>query len=105
MPTLRARLRAMTRRVRTSTTVALWVCTVASIGLYVASFLVPPLGEISPSVLKAGAEIFALAGLFVIREAIVEGLGIKLTHGGTTIEVRDQDGPEENAKTDDNEDD
>lgn len=87
-----ARLRAMSRNVRTSTTVGIWVCTVSAIGLLVASFIVPPMGEISPSVLKAGSLIFAFAALIEVREAITEGLGVKLTHGQTTVEVRDTDG-------------
>lgn len=87
-----ARLRAMSRNVRTSTTVGIWFCTVSAIGLLVASFIVPPMGEISPSVLKAGSLIFAFAALIEVREAITEGLGVKLTHGQTTVEVRDADG-------------
>ncbi len=86
-----ARLRAMSRNVRTSTTVGIWFCTVSAIGLLVASFIVPPMGEISPSVLKAGSLIFAFAALIEVREAITEGLGVKLTHGQTTVEVRDPD--------------
>ena len=87
-----ARLRAMSRNVRTSTTVGIWVCTVSAIGLLVASFIVPPMGEISPSVLKAGSLIFAFAALIEVREAITEGLGVKVRHGQTTVEVRDTDG-------------
>ncbi len=87
-----ARLRAMARNVRTSTTVLLWVFSLTAIGLFVASFLVPPMGEIDPSVLKAGGIIFAFAALAEAREAIIEGLGVKVTHGSTTIEVKDQDG-------------
>lgn len=90
-----ARLRSLTRNVRTSTTVGLWVCLVAAIGLFVASFIVPPTGEISPSVLKGGSLLFAFAALMEAREAILEGFGIKLTHGSTTVEVKDQDGKPE----------
>ena len=82
----------MTRNVRTSTTVALWVCLLVAIGLFVASFIVPPTGEISPSVLKGGSLLFAFAALMEAREAILEGFGIKLTHGDTVVEVKDQDG-------------
>lgn len=82
----------MARRVRVSTSVALWVCTLASIGLFIGSFLVPPLGAVDPSILKAGAELFAFAALFVAREAIIEGLGIRVTHGDTSLEIRDPDG-------------
>lgn len=90
-----ARFRAMTRNIRTSTTVALWVCMISSIALLVASFLVPPMGEISPSVLKAGSLIFAFAALMEVREAIAEGLGVKLSHGDTTVVIKDLDGKEE----------
>lgn len=86
-----ARFRAMTRNVKASTTIAMWVCLLAAIGLYVASFLVPPMGEIHPSVLKAGSWIFAFAGLAELREAVQEGLGFKLTHGDTTVVVQDLD--------------
>lgn len=93
-----ANFRAITRNVRTSTTVELWVCLISSIGLFVASFLNPPPGQIDPSVLKAGSIIFAFAALFELREAVLEGLGVKLTHGDTTIEVRDQDGNQDPAQ-------
>lgn len=87
-----ARFRAAARNVRTSTTIALWICLLISIALLVASFLVPPMGEISPSALKGGSLIFAFATLFLIREAVTEGLGVKLTHGDTTVIVHDMDG-------------
>lgn len=100
-----ARLRAMSRNVRTSTTVGIWFCTISAIGLLVASFIVPPMGEISPSVLKAGSLIFAFAALIEVREAITEGLGVKVSHGQTTVEVRDADGKTETEiQTTDDED-
>ena len=100
-----ARLRAMSRNVRTSTTVGIWFCTLSAIGLLVASFIVPPMGEISPSVLKAGSLIFAFAALIEVREAITEGLGVKVSHGQTTVEVRDADGDTETEiQTTDDED-
>ena len=39
-------IREMTKNVKTSTTVALLSCIVCTVGLFVASFLVPPLGVI-----------------------------------------------------------
>ena len=53
------------------------------------------MGEISPSVLKAGSLIFAFAALMEAREAIAEGLGVKLSHGDTTVVIKDLDGKEE----------
>ena len=81
------RMRKYARNVRLSTTIALWVCLVFSVGLLVASFLVPPVGEISPTVLKGGSLIFAFAALIELREAVIEGLGFKLVHGDTSVEV------------------
>lgn len=88
-----ARFREETRNISKTTTVLLWIFGLSTIGLFVASFIVPPTGEISPSVLKAAALLFAFATLAEAREAIREGLGVKLTHGHTTIEVHDLDGP------------
>ena len=87
-----ARFRAMTRNVRTGTSIALWVCMIATIGLLVASFIVPPTGEISPSSLKGGSLLFAFAALMEAREAVLEGFGFKLTHGNTTVVIKDTDG-------------
>lgn len=86
------RFRQETKNVSRQTTVLLWLFSIAAISLFVASFVVPPTGIIDPSVLKAGALLFAFASLAEAREAIREGLGVKLTHGQTTIEVHDLDG-------------
>ena len=87
-----ARFREETRNISKTTTVLLWIFGLTTIALFAASFIVPPTGEISPSVLKAAALLFAFATLAEAREAIREGLGVKLTHGHTTIEVHDLDG-------------
>jgi len=60
--------------------------------LFVVSFLLPPKGAIDPSIFKAAGFLFGFATLFELREAIREGLGVKLTHGDTTIEIKDVDG-------------
>ena len=87
-----SKFREETKNIAKSTTILLCVFAVATIGLFVASFIVPPLGVINSSVLKAAALLFAFATLIEAREAIREGLGVKLTHGATTIEVHDLDG-------------
>lgn len=94
-----ARFRAATKNIRTSTTIALWSSFVLSAGLLCASFVVPPTGQIDPSVLKAASLVFAFAGLFFLREAVMEGLGVKLTHGDTTIVIHDLDGKDGEAAT------
>ena len=87
-----AAYRAATKNVSKSTTIALWVCLGFSMALFVAAFFAPPKGEINQSVLRAVAEILGLAALFFAWGAVLEGLGVKLTHGSTTIEVHDHDG-------------
>ncbi len=87
-----AQFRKFTRNVRPCTTIGLWFCTIAAVGLFAASFFMPPTGQIDPSVLKAAGYCFAFAGLYEFREAVLEGLGVKLTHGDTTIEIKDADG-------------
>lgn len=89
-----ARFREETKNVSKTTTILLWIFGLSTIFLFVASFIVPPTGVIDPSILKATALMFAFATLAEAREAIREGLGVKLTHGHTTIEVHDLDGPE-----------
>lgn len=96
------RFREDTRNVTKTTTMLLWIFGLTTIALFAASFIVPPTGEISPSVLKAAAMLFAFATLAEAREAIREGLGVKLTHGKTTIEVKDQDGPDNEKKENEN---
>lgn len=98
--------RAMTRRVSISTTIALWVCLGMTIAMFAVSMFIPPRGVIDPSVFKAAGFLFAFASLFELREAIREGLGVKLTHGGTTIEVHDLDGaPSDNENESNTEED
>lgn len=96
-----SKFRALTRKVKTSTTIALWVCLAASLGLLIASFVVPPTGIVDPSVLRAASLLFGFAALFVVREAVMEGLGIKLTHGETTVEIKDLDGKPADPKPED----
>ena len=84
--------RAMTKRVSISTTIALWVCLCMTIAMFVVSLFIPPKGIIDASVFKAAGFMFAFATLYEVREAIREGLGVKLTHGDTTVEIHDLDG-------------
>lgn len=86
--------RAITKRVSLSTTIALWVCLSMTIAMFITSFVIPPKGVIDPSVFKAAGFMFGFATLFEVREAIREGLGVKLTHGDTTVEIHDLDGQE-----------
>ena len=97
------KLAAFARNVRIGTSIALWVCITAAVGLFIASFIVPPTGVIDGSVLRAASLLFAFASLAVLREAVREGIGAKLTHGNTVIEIKDLDGnqPQQGAPEED----
>lgn len=84
--------RVITKRVSTSTTIALWVCLIVTIGLFITSALLPPMGVIDPSMFRAAGFLGGFSTLIVIREAIREGLGVKLTHGNSSLEIKDKDG-------------
>ena len=62
-----------------------------SIGLMVASFLVPPTGIIDPSVLAASGELFAFAALYVVLMAVQRGTKASVDKGDTTLTVNDRD--------------
>ena len=59
--------------------------------LIVVSFFVPPLGIIDGSVLAAIGELFAFASMFMIWESVDRGMDAKITHGGTKIELSNDD--------------
>ena len=71
-----------------------YICLISSIGLIVASFIVPPLGIVHPSVLTSVGEIFAFATLGTVMHAILRGSDIKLTHGNTELHLNNPDGTE-----------
>ena len=62
-------------------------------GLFVASFVIPPLGIIQPSVLQAGAIILGFCWLFYISANIPtfiqRGAKIKASYGNANITIED----------------
>ena len=77
--------------------IAGWITLLVSVGLLIASFIVPPLGVISPSVLQGVAELFAFATLFKlpnIIQSISDGKQVTLQHGSTTVTVGSREGEE-----------
>lgn len=84
-----------TDNVSKHTTIALWVFATITVGLGIYSAVCPPQGVIDKSVLEFGCLMAGFATLAVAREAIREGfrngVGIKYTHGDTTIEIDDDD--------------
>ena len=71
-----------------------------SVILLIASFIVPPTGEISPSVLAGVGEVFGFAALGSVIYAIDKGKSVEMTHGSTTITVRKR--KEESEESDEN---
>jgi hypothetical protein len=67
------------------------ILTAIAIGLLIASFIVPPTGEISPTVLKGVAEIFAFASLGTVIKAIDRGGAAKIKHKDTVVEITPKD--------------
>ena len=68
-----------------------WILAGVTIVLFVLGFIVPPTGQIDPSVLTAGAELFAFATLAVVADAIRYGYDATVTHGNTSITINNND--------------
>lgn len=71
--------------------VAFYITLGVAIGLLITSFLLPPQGEINPSVLRGVAELCFWPALSFIAKALQEGKTARLQHGNTTVTVGDDD--------------
>lgn len=58
-----------------------------SVGLIIASFIVPPTGVVDPSVLAATGELFGFAALYVVLVAVKKGTTASVQKGDTTLTV------------------
>lgn len=67
------------------------ICLAVSIGLLITSFLMPPTGEIHPSVLKGAAELMFYPALAFAAKALAEGKSAKVQHGSTVVSIGDDD--------------
>lgn len=76
---------------RLKSSIPFWVLASVTIVLFVLGFIVPPTGQIDPSVLTAGAELFAFATLAVVADAIRYGYDATVTHGNTSITINNND--------------
>ena len=75
--------------------VVFWLCLFTSIILLIISFLIPPTGQIDPSVLTAVGEIFGFASLAVVIKAIGKGSDISLQKGDINLTLNNPDGEDE----------
>lgn len=71
------------------------ITTFAAIGLFIGGFLVPPMGIIDGSVLKAGGILLGFASVAQVPELARRGADIKIQHGQTAVTVNNPDNPEE----------
>ena len=67
--------------------IAFDVFSLVSIGLLIASFIVPPTGVIDPSVLAATGELFAFAALHVVLIAVLKGARASVQKGDVALTV------------------
>lgn len=74
---------------RLLSSISFWVCLCTSLVLIALGFLVPPIGDIHPSVLTAVGELFGFATLAIVADAIKFGYDAKITHGNTTVQIGD----------------
>ena len=74
---------------RLLSSISFWVCLCTSLALIALGFLVPPVGDIHPSILTAVGELFGFATLAVVADAIKFGYDAKITHGNTTVQIGD----------------
>ena len=71
--------------------VVFWVCLVVTLVLMLLGFYLPPMGEISPSVLQAVGWLFGFAALAkfceTVNSEVKAGYDAKVQHGDTKIEI------------------
>lgn len=72
-----------------------FICLFTSIVLLVASFLLPPMGIIEPSVLAATGELFAFATLGSIVAAVERGKKATLSKGSLNLSIGDEESEKE----------
>lgn len=68
-----------------------WVCLIASIGLFIGGFFVPPKGVIDGSVVTAVGILFGFATVGQIHHIIEVAKVAKVTTGNTTLEIQGKD--------------
>lgn len=76
---------------------------IVAVGLIIASFIVPPMGVVEPSVLAAVGELFGFAALGTVIKAIDKGVDAQIQHNNTSITVGDIVKTEETIEDDTNE--
>lgn len=73
--------------------VAAFVIAATGIVLFVLGFVVPPLGEIHPSVLKGIGELLGFVAIFFAWYAVKKGRSAVFRHGSTTATINAAEPP------------
>lgn len=77
----------MTKNTSNNCKIVAFILAGIAVALLVTSFLIPPVGVISPSALKGAAEIIGMIGIFFGWNAVDKGLDAKISHNNTSIEI------------------
>lgn len=74
----------------------MWFHIFASISmmLIITSFFIPPTGIIDSSVFVGVGELFGFAALWEVHIAVKKGIGAKVQHNNTTIEINNDNSNE-----------
>lgn len=64
-----------------------WVCLALAAALFIGSFFCPPMGEIHPSVLKAGGILVAMQALGIAGQNLYNGKDVTFNHGDTEVKI------------------
>lgn len=68
-----------------------FVCLVGAFILFFGSFLLPPMGEIHPSCLKAGGILLGFAALGIAGQNLANGKDVTFTHDNTEVTIGDKE--------------
>lgn len=71
--------------------IAFFATLIISVTLLCVSFTLPPEGEISPSVLKATAELMFYPALAFAAKALADGKTAKIKHGQTSVSIGNEE--------------
>lgn len=74
------------------------ITTFFAIGLFVGGFLVPPIGIINGSVLKAGGILLGFGSVAQVPLLARRGADVKIQHGQTSLTVNNPDEREEDEQ-------
>lgn len=71
--------------------IAFWITIGISIALLVTGFIIPPEGEVHPSVLESAGILFLWPALAFANKVLEEGHTASISHGQTTIEIKKEE--------------